>query len=266
MADFSRNTIVQLIRAFRFATHAELSQVAMLFSLEDALGPGGLDPKATRLMEYLIKNPDLVGPSGGPIVLELGEYLFKERCQDRWGQPDPAEQFPDLVNALRQDGYEVAEFKLHARLPAAVPLADSKDGITLRLEQHSFDTAKGHLVQAIDAHTRGDWAAANGQLRAFVEELFDRMAEELSGGGTSGLGTSHARREWLATCDPPFLDPDLNEWQVGGSGGFIQGFWRRMHPEGAHPGLSDEADSTFRLHLVLIVAEYLLRRFEDRSL
>ena len=114
------------------------------------------------------------------------------------------------------------------------------------------------------AHTRSDWAAANAQLRSFVEELFDRIAERLSGGQTTGLLSSHARREWLATCTPPFFDAALNEWEVGGKGGFVQGFWKRLHPQGSHPGLSDEVDATFRLQLVIITAEHFLRRFDAR--
>jgi hypothetical protein len=35
---------------------------------------------------------------------------------------------------------------------------------------------------------------------------------------------------------------------------------RRLHPQGADPGLSDEDDSTVRLHLVLLVGRQLLRR------
>ncbi len=35
-------------------------------------------------------------------------------------------------------------------------------------------------------------------------------------------------------------------------------------PQGAHPGLSDEEDSTFRLHLVLLTGRTLLKRLEAR--
>lgn len=107
-----------------------------------------------------------------------------------------------------------------------------------------------------------DWAAANAQLRSFVEELFDRIAEHLSDGKSEDLKTSHARRVWLAKSTPPFFDPELNEWDLHGLGGFMQGFWRRLHPQGSHPGLSDEADCTLRLHLVIIVAEHFLQRFD----
>jgi hypothetical protein len=34
------------------------------------------------------------------------------------------------------------------------------------------------------------------------------------------------------------------------------------HPQGAHPGLSDEEDCTFRLHVVLLTGRLLLTRFD----
>jgi hypothetical protein len=52
----------------------------------------------------------------------------------------------------------------------------------------------------------------------------------------------------------------LNEWDDDGKG-FINGLVKRLHPQGPHPGLSDEDDSTFRLHVVLLTATLLLRRF-----
>lgn len=261
----SRNTIIELVRAFGFRTHAGLQQVALQFGLEEVLGGGGIAPEETNLMQYLIQNAGLKGPRGSSLVLELTEFLFEQSCgPNAWPPKTPEEAFPRLVNALRQDGYAVDGLTLRSVLPEAVPVAQQEDELTHLLKKHAFTTALGHLEQAIAAHTRGDWAAANGQLRSFVEELFDRIAHELSGGSTAALPTSHARREWLANSSPPFLETPLNEWEIGGNGGFVQGFCRRLQPAGSHPGLSDEADSTFRLHLVIIVAGHYLCRFDQR--
>jgi hypothetical protein len=73
------------------------------------------------------------------------------------------------------------------------------------------------------------------------------------------MATSGQRRTWLAQRDPPFFIAGLNGWDFQG-GGFMESFFRRLHPQGAHPGLSAEEDSTFRLHLVLLVGRQLLRR------
>ena len=143
-------------------------------------------------------------------------------------------------------------------------MAESENEVANLLDEFDFDVAAGHLEQAISSHTRGDWASANAQLRSFVEELFDRMASVLSEGDTDTLASSHSRRAWLATSDASLFDPRLNEWDEKGKG-FVQGFWRRLHPEGSHPGLSDEADSTFRLQLVIITGAHFLRRFAEMS-
>lgn len=265
MVRFSRNTTIELIRAFEFRTHAAVRQVALQYGFEEALGEGGIEKKETNLMEYLIQNPELNGPQGSSLILELVEFLFEQRCgQAGWDRKTPEEAFPSLVNALKHDGYTVDGLKVRSVLPESVPVAQQEDEVTHLLRKYAFTTALGHLEQAIAAHTRGDWAAANGQLRSFAEELFDRIAHELSQGSTAALPTSHARREWLANCSPAFFETQLNEWELGGKGGFVQGFWRRLQPAGSHPGLSDEADCTFRLHLVIIVAGHYLRRFDQR--
>jgi len=261
---FSRNTTVELVRALGFRTHADIRQVALQFSLEHALGDGGIQKQETHLMNYLIQNPELRGPRGSSLVLELVEFLFEQRCgQVRRNSKTPEEAFPCLVNALKHDGYTVDGLNVRTTLPESVPVAKQEDEVTHLLRKHGFTTALGHLEQATAAHTRGDWAAANSQLRSFVEELFDRMAYTLSQGSTAALPNSHARREWLAKCSPAFFEAQLNEWDVGGKGGFVQGFWRRLHAAGPHPGLSDEADCTFRLHLVIVVSGHYLRRFDQ---
>jgi hypothetical protein len=266
MMRFSRNTIIELIRAFDFRTHASLQQVALQFGLEDALGGEGIAKKETRLMEYLIRNPELSGPQGDSLIFELIEFLFEQRCGvESWRNEDPETAFPSLLNALRHDGYTVDGLKLRSVLPESVPVAQEEDELRCLLRKYGFTTTHGHLEQAIAAHTRGDWASANSQLRSFIEALFDGIAQQLSEGSTEALKSSHARREWLAKCTPAFFDSALNEWEINDKGGFVQGFWKRLHPEGSHPGLSDERDCTFRLHLVIIVAGYFLRRFDQRA-
>jgi hypothetical protein len=54
------------------------------------------------------------------------------------------------------------------------------------------------------------------------------------------------RRQWLANATPPFFIGGLNGWSNNGRG-FFENFFQRLHP-----GLSDEEDSTFRLHLMLL--------------
>ncbi|MGO9837288.1 MAG: hypothetical protein ACLP1X_24100 [Polyangiaceae bacterium] len=62
---------------------------------------------------------------------------------------------------------------------------------------------------------------------------------------------------------PPFLLRELNEWDDNGLG-FFNGLIKRLHPQGSHPGLSEDEDSTFRLHIVLLTARLVLKRFAAR--
>jgi hypothetical protein len=70
------------------------------------------------------------------------------------------------------------------------------------------------------------------------------------------------RRSKLASLG--FLSQSLNEWDNNGLG-FIKGLVKRLRPHGSHPGLSDQEDSAFRLHTVLVTARLLLVRFDKKG-
>jgi hypothetical protein len=167
------------------------------------------------------------------------------------------ERYPVLNRGLERDGFTVEDGHLRRALPEALDLPRADDEVHALLDRYGFAVSRGHLDQGIAAHARGDWAAANAQFRAFIESLFDAIAERLAGAAVPPPGNQ--RRTWLANRNPPFFLAELNEWDGQGHG-FIEAFFRRLHPAGAHPGLSDEDDSTFRLHLVLLVGRNLLRR------
>ncbi|MCA9259560.1 MAG: hypothetical protein KDA61_10195 [Planctomycetales bacterium] len=162
---------------------------------------------------------------------------------------------------LERDGFVIGDGTLRRILPAELGLPAASSELDGLLDKHGFVTAKGHLEQASEAHARGDWAAANGQFRTFIESMLDEMVERLDPTATA-LSSGHQRRAKLASIG--LLARDLNEWDDHGKG-FVNGLIRRLHPEGSHPGLSDEDDSTFRLHVVLLTARLLMRRFDRWS-
>jgi hypothetical protein len=65
----------------------------------------------------------------------------------------------------------------------------------------------------------------------------------------------------VAPLQPPFLGTELNEWGVPGQEPYGWAF-KRLHPQGAHPDLSDEEDPTFRRHLVLLLSRLFMRRLD----
>jgi hypothetical protein len=259
MSRFFRHTLVELMNAFDFSSHDEITIFVNRFEILEADNKRSLPHRKLGIIEYLIDHPDTRGPFGANVVMEIIDYLLETQCRFR----DPEEAFPRLVRALKRNGYVVERGKLKAMLPEDVQLAEKEDEFTTLLDQFGFLTTQEHFKQAISAHMRGEWAAANAQLRACIESLFDAIAAILVEDKTQLPTTSHGRRELLTRLDPPFLLRHLNEWEANGKG-FVQGFWYRLHPEGAHPGLSSEEDSTLRLHLVIIIASHYLRRLHTR--
>jgi hypothetical protein len=178
----------------------------------------------------------------------------------------PSEMQQRFVRALALDGF-VIEWSdaggppiLRAALPNEVDLPQTDDEVHQLLRHFNFQLAAGHLDQAIEAHTRGDWAASNGQIRTFVEGLFEEIAAHLDPQQAAAAGSAENRRAWLAKRG--FLSEARNEWTSDGKN-FVNGMFKMLHTEGSHPGLSDEDRSTFRLHLALITARTFLRRLRN---
>jgi hypothetical protein len=259
MPQFSRNTVVELVDALAFSSHAQIETFLIRFEMEEADNRSTLDPRTIGIIKYLIDHPDKTGPFGANLVVEILEYLIETRCHYQ----EPEEVFPRLVRSLKRNGYLIENGNLQTMLPEDLQMSRIEDELTTLLDQFGFSTAKGHFTQAVSTYTRGEWAAANAQLRSFVESLFDSIAKLLVDDKTELPSTSHGRRELLTKLNPPFLLVDLNEWESNGKG-FVQGFWNRLHPQGSHPGLSDEEDGTFRLYLVIIIASHYLRRLNTR--
>lgn len=249
---FSRTTIGKLVDAFQLETHARVERFALEFALEDIITGSYIREKQVSLMRHLIRNPQATALNGTLLVQAIIEHLVSTQCQFS----EPSERFPELVNCLDHDGYTLDRDGLRAKLPSQLPVIEEENELLEVLSRFGYSVAKGHYEQAVAAHARGDWAAANAQLRNFVEEFFDRAADTLAPGTYS---SSHQRREALARSG--LFRPDLNEWANDGLG-FVQGFWRRLHPQGSHPGLSDKEDSTFRLHIVIVVMHYFAKRLD----
>lgn len=242
-----------MVDALQFQTHAEVEKFALEFGLEDVITGAYIERKKVAIIRYLINNPEVKAPNGTPLVQAIIEHLVLTRCQ----LSEPAELFPELVNSLDHDGYKLDRNGLRAKLPSQLPVIEEENELIQILDQFGYRVAKGHYEQAVAAHARGDWAAANAQLRSFVEEFFDQVAETVAPGSYS---SSHQRRQALAK--EGFFRSDLNEWSDDGTG-FVQSFWKRLHPQGSHPGLSEKEDSTFRLHIVIVVMHYFAKRLES---
>ena len=166
---------------------------------------------------------------------------------------------------MARDGYTLSDDgSLLRDLPLIADLPEANDELFSLLDEINLPVAKGHLDQAINNHAAGNWAAANSQLRTFLENIFNELSIRLdTTKGTDPSLSSENRRSRLAAITPPFLLEFLGEWSDDGKN-FVNGVFKRLHPAGSHPGLSDEEDCTFRLHMNLIIGRHYLRRFKNR--
>ena len=236
------------------------------WGLEGRAGRGRyLNERTVDLATFAMKNPDVTTEEGVPIYQALVEFAVSKCFRFVDGSPCgessewvPTGRVEEFLHSLERDGYVVQDGKLRRSLPEIVDLPAADDEVHRLLDQLGLATCKGHLDQAIDDHARGHWAAANAQLRNCIQALFDDLAT-LIDPTASSKSAGEARRQHLANLNPPFLLRDFGEWSDDGKN-FVNGVFKRLHPHGSHPGLSNEEDCTFRLYLALIVGRLSLRR------
>jgi len=262
---FSRKTIMRAVDVLAIG-NAEITALELEFALE---APGyTVQDRANAIARLLIEDPHRVydGENTVEAIVRraVGALISRVKRANLRGRHEEEAKIltQPIWNALRKDGFTVGEDgQLQSMMPGIVDIPAADDETHTLLDQHGLQTSKGHLDQALSCHSRGDWAAANGQIRTFVEAMLDEIALKLDPTSVQ-LATSENRRQRLAALSPPFLQPDLNEWDSTGKN-FVNGLLKRLHANGSHPGLSDEEDSTFRLQLVLLCARLFLRRFSQ---
>jgi len=265
---FSRATVIAAIDMLD-AYNGQAATSALMIDLGaevDAFVPGENTSVAKRmnsLKRFCDQNPDYDtsdGPIADVLVEKATSHLISTDLAERENLLPEVRQF---LRRLDQDGFIVAEGAIRRALPdeAEVNLAEAQSELVALLDKHRLTVARGHFDQALNAHGRGEWAGANAQIRAFFDALFDALAERLVP-EAAALATGQPHRAKLAAKG--FLSRELNEWDDTGKG-FFNGLVKRLHPAGSHPGLSDEEDSTFRLHLVLLTTRHFLRRFDQRG-
>ena len=203
LTHFSRPTIVEAISILD--SHPKINRFLLKFELEK-IAPRSLGDKRDRvnvLLLYLVDHTEETGPFGSNLIFEMIESIIEDISPPP-NRPDNAvylpleRDYPRLINSLKHDGYIIENGKLVTMLPDVIHLPEKEDQLDFLLDKFEFNISKGHLDQAISAHTRGDWASANAQFRSFIESLFNSIAEKIHGNSTLQL-SSHDKRELLAS-------------------------------------------------------------------
>lgn len=92
-------------------------------------------------------------------------------------------------DSLRSFNFITPLAAVTAWLPSEMDLPAADDEVHQLLKHFGFLQSMGHLDQAIQAHTTGDWAAANGQTRTFIESLFEEIAFHVDAAEAATLGS-----------------------------------------------------------------------------
>jgi hypothetical protein len=170
----------------------------------------------------------------------------------------------ELREGLLADGYqmrwasgclpnEAGRFDLVPTDAGPVPLAPEINALEQDLGARGYTVTLNHYKQAVNAYRQHDFEAANGQLRAALEDLVVQLAIKHAGfakpigQGGGGPAIEHLK----ATVG---LAPD-------DGGDLLRGLWKMSHTNGSHPGRSDADEARFRLHTVTAIARLLLHRF-----
>jgi hypothetical protein len=259
---FSRATIMDVMFLLRdLHTHATLDTYAYRYGLGEVAVGDSKDKKVLGIAKHLVENPELPGLLSNNLVYEIVEDVISKALPGTlYFDPDLNEfiQYPQLRRLLLKDGFVIKDGQLIRTFDTEFDYSKNETLLENLLNKHQLIVAKGHYNQASNAFNRGDWAACNSQLRSFVEELLNKLAEKITGNKPT---TSHQAKITLSKSTPPIFYNELNEWLDDGTG-YFETFWKRLHPHGSHPGLSDEDDSIFRLNLVQISTLEVLKRFD----
>jgi hypothetical protein len=261
---FTRPTIIAAVEFLGAKSgQAQFNNVVLRLGLENEIAPDlglAVAKKANALGRIVAHRPgSQVETIEG--AMSLAEATIREAVQIAHSEPVHETELV-FVRGLARDGYVISfDEDARPRLPAALPdelgLPVVDDEVHQLLKHFAFSEPLGHLDQGIEAHARGDWAAANAQFRTFLESLFNGITLHIEGNAKVGALNSENRRQLLAKIG--FLAEERNEW-TGDGKNYINGLFKMLHTDGSHPGLSDEDHSTFRLHVVLVTARTFLRR------
>ncbi|NYT60246.1 hypothetical protein H0A65_15095 [Alcaligenaceae bacterium] len=284
MTEFNRMTIVAAAEVIAFfKSHSDMEVMEIQWDIDGRVEKSNKSSRLGSWVKLACSDEIIVMAENGRISLAraIVEEAIKMPRMPR-GPKDISDSWRKLIAGLRFDGFEIKEnetredgslFPKITKVPMltrmlpkdiqGLDFREAEDEVSVLLSEFGFNTAKGHLEQAVSAFKRGEWSSANGELRNFFENYLNEIADAL---GYSGKDDSKLKRDFLGGADAAFLSTEYNEWNSNNQKPqYVQGLMSRMHPHGGHPGLSEEEDATFRLQIMLITARLFLRRFKQRK-
>lgn len=242
----SRRTLAALANSISNAhSAATLDLLAYELDLETAaVGPNKLTRSLglVRALELQCNNAGSEQPLRELVVRTL-QPLTAYQLQHHGG----------LLASLRIDGLRYENGALLPDTPEPVALAPQVSALEQQLNARGLNVAVVHYRQAVDNLTAGQFEAANGSLRPFLESLFTGLCNRATNQTHTAANPAllHLRQQGLLA---------ENEWNL------CRSLWANCHTNGPHPGLSNEEEALFRLHFGTSLARYLLSRIPEEPI
>lgn len=279
---FSNKTLLQLIKIIDSFRNPEVDRIISIFNFTPIQYDENLSvkAKATRIFNDL-RYSKKVGPFSDDIHLDLLQYLIDDFFHKNHRFEIGVAEYHssgktinflnaflfeniELGNCLKRDGFIISGKTIRKLLPQEIEESKIESELFISLNHFDFSISTGHLNQAISNHSQGNWAGANSQFRTFIESLLIEISKYLIPSNIASTA-SQAIKLLAESVSPPFLSKTLNEVPSSkDNDSFVYGLWARLHPNGSHPGLSDEEDCSFRYHTTIVFAQYLLSRLRSR--
>jgi hypothetical protein len=274
----SNNTISEIANCLNDFSKLDIERIYILFNLGHLLYPADDSISTKKRINTLVEfmKSTRPGPSSKYFAMDLLKYVVDQNYNSKVASDRAAifssnenfeesfsKRYPLLVNSLKRDGYIIKGSAVIKLLPNEIVEANTESELVRLLEKFHFETSKAHLREAIANHTSGQWSSANSQFRTYVESVLVDISNKLLPKNTC-TAASTAIKLLSETANPPFLKKELNEVdKEKGDLGYVTALFKRLHPQGSHPGIPDDYDCTFRYHTVIVFSYYLLHRLEQ---
>ena len=244
---FSRRTLVALSRVVaEIHTHTDIDTLAYELQLETkAIGSNKQARSLALVRAVECRCEDMQSDRE---MADLVQSTLLQITDWQAGQP----VVTGLIASLQIDGLEIRDGRLLPTTPGPATLAPEVSGLEFDLEAAGLGVAATHYRQANDNLAQGNFEAANGQVRSFLENLLISICRLTSGRTFSDAGAAlkHMRQS-------AFLD--ASEFNS------TRGFWDASHTNGPHHGLSNQDEALFRLHVATAIGRYVLRKLAARA-
>lgn len=187
------------------------------------------------------------------LIEEIAKSLFESAYQteEDWVGSSRSERdqeiYRQFAEALRADDLDLVEGRVVPFISASVDITKERGLLESRLQLYEFFVASTHLEQAVDNAARGQWEAANGQIRSFLEALCNSIASRIYQGDDSPPSQGQARK-YLAAVG--FLNSEESD--------LLKALFQVLHGQGGHAGTSSSDDCHRRLLMAVAMSNYYL--------